>query len=80
MSLRSLTPLQEKFESYFGKISKTVANLECCQNQNSKILQQNITNLKNELLSKDKIIKTLMNNVTDLLKESKSHANMEITL
>ena len=40
-------------------MSKTIANIECFQNQNTKTLQQNITNLKNELLSKNEIITTL---------------------
>ena len=44
---KRLTAIQEKFESFFEKISKTVANVECCQNQNTKTLQQNIANLKN---------------------------------
>ena len=39
------TTMLEKVESYFGKISKTDANIECCQNTNT--LQQNIINLKN---------------------------------
>lgn len=38
---------------------KTVANIEFCQNHNTKTLQQSIANLKNELLSKDKIIKAV---------------------
>ena len=29
---RHVTAIQEKFESYFENISKTVANTECCQN------------------------------------------------
>ena len=43
---KRLTAIQEKLESYSEKISKTVANIECCQNQNTKTLQQNIANLK----------------------------------
>ena len=74
---KSLTAIQEKFESYFEKISKTVANIECCQNQNTKTLQQNIANLKNELLSKNEIIATLINKQTDLLEKSKSHATIQ---
>ena len=66
--------MQEKFESYFGKITKTIANIECCQNQNTKTLQQNIPNLKNELLSKNEITTTPINKQTDLLEKSKSHA------
>ena len=31
--------MQEKFESFFEKISKTVENIECFQNQNTKTLQ-----------------------------------------
>ena len=49
---KRLTATQEKIESYFEKINKTVASMECCQNQNSKTLQHNIANLKNNLLSK----------------------------
>ena len=45
---------------------------ECCQNQNAKTLQQNIANLKNELLFNNEIITTI-NKQTDLLEESKSH-------
>ena len=71
---KRLTEIQEKFESYFEKISKTVANIERCQNQNTKILQQNIANLKNELLPKNEIITTPINKQTDLLEKSKSHA------
>ena len=67
--IKSLILLHENFE-----ISKTVVNIECCQNQNTKTLQQNITNSKNKLLSKDEIIKTLKNNQTDLFEKSKSHA------
>ena len=40
------------------KISKTVANIECCQNQNTQTLQQNVANLKNESLSENEIITT----------------------
>ena len=69
--------MQEKFESYSEKISKTVANIECCQNQNTKTLQQNIANSKNELLSKNKIIITPINKQTDLLEKSKSHATIQ---
>ena len=36
---KRLTEMQEKFESYFEKTSKTVANIECYQNQNTKTLQ-----------------------------------------
>ena len=36
---KRLTVIQEKFESYLEKISKTVANIGCCQNQNTKTLQ-----------------------------------------
>ena len=50
-----------------------MANIECCQNQNTKTLQQSIANLKNELLSKNEIIATPTNNQTDLLKKRKSH-------
>ena len=53
--------MQEKFESYFEKISKTVAIIGYCQNQNTKTLQQNIANLKNNLLSKNEIITTPIN-------------------
>ena len=56
------------------KISKTVANVACCQNQNTKTLQKNIANLKNELLAKNVIITTSINKQTDLLDKSKSHA------
>ena len=59
------------------KISKTVANIECCQNQNTKTLQQNIANLKNELHSKNEIIATPINKQTDLLEKSKSHATTQ---
>ena len=59
---KSFTPRQEILESYFGKISKTLANIECCQNRNTKTLQQNIANSKNELIPKEEIIKTVMNN------------------
>ena len=38
---------------------KIVANIEFCQNHNTKTLLQSIANLKNELLSKDKIIKVV---------------------
>ena len=58
---KRLTAMQKKFESYFAKISKIVANIECCQNQNTKTLQQNITNLKNEFFSKNEIITTPIN-------------------
>ena len=40
-----MTEIQEKIELYFEKISKIVANIECCQNQNTKRLQQNKTRL-----------------------------------
>ena len=63
-----LTAIQEKFESYLEKISKTVANIEC-QNQDTNTLQEDIDNLKNELLSNNEITKQ-----TDLLEKSKSHA------
>ena len=63
-----LTAIQEKFESYLEKISKTVANIEC-QNQDTNTLQEDIDNLKNELLSKNEITKQ-----TDLLEKSKSNA------
>ena len=56
------------------KISKTVANTECCQNQNTKRLHENIAKLKNELLSKNEVITTSINKQTDLLEKSKSHA------
>ena len=56
------------------KIIKTVANVACCQNQNTKTLQKNIANLKNELLAKNVIITTPINKQTDLLDKSKSHA------
>ena len=46
--------------------------VECCQNQNNKTLQENIATFKNESLSTDEIIKTLMNNQTDLLEKNKS--------
>ena len=69
--------LEEKFESFFEKISKTVANMQCCQNQNSKTLQQNIANLKNELLCKNKIITTPVNKQSDLVEKSKSHAAIQ---
>ena len=59
------------------KISKTVANTECCQNQNTKRLQENIANLKNELLSKNEVITTSINKQTDLLEKSKSHAMIQ---
>ena len=36
---KRLTAMQEKFESFFEKISKTVENIECFQNQNTKTLQ-----------------------------------------
>ena len=55
------------------KFNKTVANIEC-QIQNTKTLQQNIHDLKNEILSKNEIITTLINKQTDLLEKSKSHA------
>ena len=71
-----LTAIQEKFESYCEKISKTVANIECCQNQNTKTLQQNIANLKNELVSKNEIITTPINKQMDLLEKSKSRATI----
>ena len=71
---KRLTAIQEKLESYLEKFSKTVANIECCQNQNTKTLQQNTDNLKNEILSKNGIIATPINKQTDLLKKSKSHA------
>ena len=42
---KRLTAIQGKFESYQEKISKTVANIEC-QNQDTNTLQQDIANLK----------------------------------
>ena len=74
---KRLTEIQGKSESHFEKISKTVANIECCQNQNSKTLKQNIANLKNELLSKNEIITTPINRQTDLLEKSISHATIQ---
>ena len=74
---KRLIEMQEKFESYFEKTSKRVANIECCQNQNTKTLQRNIANLKNELLSKNEIITTSINKQTDLLEKSKSHATIQ---
>ena len=71
---KRLTAIQEKFESHLEKIGETVANIEYCQNQNTKTLQQNIVNLKNELLSKNEIITTSINKQTDLLEKCKSHA------
>ena len=56
------------------KFSKTVGNIEYCQNQNTKTLQQNIDDLRNEILSKNEIIATPINKQTDLLEKSKSHA------
>ena len=73
---KRLTTIQEKFESYFENISQTVANIECCQHQNTKKLQKNIANLKNELLSKNEIITNPINKQTDLLEKSKSHATI----
>ena len=75
--LKKGSQLEEKYESFFEKISKTVANMQCCQNQNSKTIQQNIANLKNELLSKNKIITTPVNKQTDLLEKNKSHATIQ---
>ena len=60
-------------------MSKTIANIECFQNQNTKTLQQNITNLKNELLSKNEIITTPINKQPDLLEKSKSHDAIKIS-
>ena len=77
---KRLTEIREKIESYFEKISKTVANIECYQNQNTKTLQQIITNLKNELLSKNKIITTPINKQTDLLEKSKSMLQYKIPI
>ena len=74
---KRLTAMQENFESYFEKISKTVANIEYCQNQNTKTLQQNIANFTNELLSKNEIITTPTNKHTDLLEKSESHATIQ---
>ena len=37
-------------------------------------MQQNITNLKSQLLSKNEIITTPVNKQTDVLEKSKSHA------
>ena len=56
---KRLTSIQEKRESYLVKFSKTVANIECCQHQNTKTLQQNIDDLKNDIHSKNEIITTL---------------------
>ena len=56
---KRLTAIQEKRESYLVKFSKTVANIECCQHQNTKTLQQNIDDLKNEIHSKNEIITAL---------------------
>ena len=67
---KRLTAIQEKFESYLEKISKTVANIGCCKNQNTKTLQQNIANLKTELHSKNEIITTPINKQTDLLEKN----------
>lgn len=40
---KRVTPLtQEKFESYFEKISKIFVNTEYCQHENNEILQQNM--------------------------------------
>ena len=47
---KSITLLQETFELHFEKISKTAANIECCQNQNTTTLQQNIANLKKRVI------------------------------
>ena len=69
--------MQEKFESYFEKISKTVAIIGCCQNQNTKTLQQNIANLKNNLLSKNEIITTPIDKRTNLFGKSKSLATIQ---
>ena len=71
---KRLTAVQEKLESYLQKFSKRVANIECRQNQNTKTLQQNIDDLKNEIHSKNEIITTPINKHTDLLEKSKSHA------
>ena len=56
---------------------KQVAISICCQNQNTKTLQQGIANLKNELLSENDIITTPINKQTDLLEKSKSHATIQ---
>ena len=53
--------MQEKFESYLEKISKTVANMEMMSKSKHWTLQKSISNLKNELLSKNEIITTLIN-------------------
>ena len=75
MSLRKkLATIQEISELCFEKITKTVPNIECCQNQNTKTLQQNIANLKNELPYKNKVITTPINKQADL---SKSRAAIQ---
>ena len=71
---KRLTAIQEKLESYLQKLSKTVANIEWCRNQNTKTLQQNIDYVKNKIHSKNEIITTPINKHTDLLEKSKSHA------
>lgn len=53
-----------------------MANIEHCQSQNTKTLQQNTFILKNKLLFKNDITKTLMNNQIDLVeKKSCDKAN-----
>ena len=74
---KRLTAIQEKFESFFEKISKIVAYTKYCQNQNTKTLQQNIANLKNELLSKNEVITIPTNKQTHLLEKSKSHSTIQ---
>ena len=66
---KRLTVMQEKFETYFEKLSKTVAHIECCQNQNTKTFQQNIANLKTDLLYKNEIVTTPIN----LMRQYKNH-------
>ena len=74
---KRLTAIQEKFESYFEKISKTVAKMESCRNQNTKTLQKYIANLKNELLSKNETITTPINKQTNLLKKNTKITNKD---
>ena len=73
-----MTAIQEKIELYFEKISKIVANIECCQNQNTKRLQQN----KTRLHSRNEIIITPIKKKIDLLESSRqlSSYNTKLTV
>ena len=75
---KRLTVIQEKFESYLEKISKTVANMEMMSKSKHWTLQKSISNLKNELLSKNEIITTLINKQNKSKSLAKIRTNLKI--